>query len=217
MGGDVMRLRNVKNKQEIMEHSSHLVGDPFFYKGRWHELFGNHHPIYLEIGMGKGQFLIEQAKRNPSINYLGIEKFDSVVARALQKIPEDLPNLMVIRANARDIEEMFFHEISLLYLNFSDPWPKKRHQLRRLTSCVFLEKYDSIFVGEKRIIQRTDNQGLFEYSLISFSQNGYILEEVSLDLHQSDSFDGVMTEFEEKFTEAGFPIYRVVAVKKGVN
>lgn len=215
--GDDMRLRNVKNKEMIMNMSPYLITDASSYKGKWSLLFKNNHPIYLEIGMGKGKFLIEQAKKNPDINYLGIEKFDSVVARALQKIPDDLPNLRVIRGNALEIDAMFSHEISLIYLNFSDPWPKKRHALRRLTSPIFLEKYASIFVNDMKIIQRTDNQNLFEYSIESLSKYGYQLENISLDFHKSPYFDGIMTEFEEKFSEEGLPIYRLEAVKKGVN
>lgn len=208
-----MRLRNVKNKEIIMASSPYLVYNAKDYIGSWQELFHNDNPIYLEIGMGKGQFLIAQAMANPEINYIGIEKFDSVIARALEKIPDGLNNLRVIRGNANEIEDMFKNEISLLYLNFSDPWPKQRHALRRLTSPVFLEKYDTIFIGDKKIVQKTDNRHLFEYSLLTYSEYGYVLKEISLNLHEDECSTNIMTEFEEKFVKQGKPIYRVVAVK----
>ena len=157
-----MRLRNLKNKEVIMDQSSYCIKNPEDYKGKWSEYFGNQNPIYIEIGMGKGQFIIQNALQNPHINYIGIEKYDSVIAKALLKVPEGIPNLVMIRGNALEIDSMFDHEISCIYLNFSDPWPKKRHHLRRLSSHVFLEKYESIFKGEKLIEMRTDNRDLFQ-------------------------------------------------------
>lgn len=214
--GDFMRLRNVKNKREIMDNSSYLVRDCFDHKGRWHELFGNDKPIYVEIGMGKGKFIIEHAKMYPEINFIGIEKYDSVVAKGLQKIPDGLDNLLMIRADAMDIGNIFDHEIERIYLNFSDPWPKNRHHLRRLSSRIFLEKYDSLFKGKREIHMRTDNQELYTYSLVSFSENGYILKKISFDLHRDD-MPLITTEYEDKFSKEGLPIYYVECSKDDVQ
>lgn len=207
-----MRLRNVKNKQEIMDASSYLITDAKQYYGKWNNLFNNSNPIHIEIGAGKGNFIINKAIQNPNINFIGIEKFDSVLARCLQKIPDDLNNLKIVRMNALEIEEVFDHEVDTIYLNFSDPWPKKRWHKRRLTSHLFLEKYDSIFKKEKKIIQKTDNRDLFEYSLVSLNTYGYKLVDISLDLHNSSVEDNIETEYEEKFSKLG-PIYYVEAVK----
>ncbi len=208
-----MRLRNVSNKEEILKSSPFLIPDGKVYYGKWNPLFKNKNPIHLEIGMGKGNFLIEMAKRNPNINFVGIEKYDSVVARALVKIPEDLTNLYVIRGNANEIEKMFKHEIDVIYLNFSDPWPKARHSLRRLTSPLFLDKYDSLFKGDYHIYQKTDNRDFFCYSLLSLSSKGYILKDISLDLY-GENRESVPTEFEVKFHDLGLPIYYVEAIKE---
>lgn len=203
-----MRLRNVKNKEEIMNNSSYLVKDPSIYKGKWNEVFSNNKPIYIEIGMGKGQFIINNAINYPNINFIGIEKYDSVIAKGLQKIPDGLNNLLMVRADALDIDNFFTKEIDMIYLNFSDPWPKKRHHLRRLSSSVFLGKYDSIFKGKKTIEMRTDNADLFTYSLVSYSNWGYIFDEVSLDLHK-DNKPLITTEYEDKFSDLNMPIYFV--------
>lgn len=203
-----MRLRNVKNKEEIMDGSSYLIRNPKDYKGKWSSLFNNSNPIYIEIGMGKGKFIIDNAKTYPDINFIGIEKYDSVVAKSLQKIPEGLDNLIIVRGDALEIDEWFDHEIDKIYLNFSDPWPKNRHHLRRLSSRVFLEKYDYIFKNVCDIEMRTDNKDLFTYSLVSFSTNGYVLDEVSLDLH-TDNMPEITTEYEDKFSNNGMQIYYV--------
>ena len=208
-----MRLRNVKNKEEIMNNSSYLVKDCLDHKGSWHKLFGNDNPIYIEIGMGKGQFIINNALNYKDINFIGIEKYDSVIAKALKKVPEGIDNLLMIRADALNIDDIFYKEIDKIYLNFSDPWPKNRHHLRRLSSKVFLSKYDSIFSGTKRIEMRTDNRELFAYSLVSFSNNGYILDAVSLDLHKDD-MPLITTEYEDKFSRQDMPIYFVRCSKK---
>lgn len=207
-----MRLRNVKNKDEILNTSLYLVKNPEENKGKWKEVFGNDKPIYIEIGMGKGKFIIENAISHPDINFIGIEKFDSVLARSLPKIPEGLDNLLIIRMDALNIDNVFSKEIDRIYLNFSDPWPKARHHLRRLSSRVFLEKYDNLFLGDRVIYQRTDNQGLYIYSLMSYSENGYILSDISFDLHK-DKEDLITTEYEDKFSNKGMPIYSVVATK----
>lgn len=207
-----MRLRNVKNKEEILGASPYLVKNPEENIGKWNEVFGNDKPIYIEIGMGKGKFIIENALRYPDINFIGIEKFDSVLARSLPKIPEGLDNLLIIRMDALNIENVFSKEIDRIYLNFSDPWPKARHHLRRLSSKVFLEKYEKIFKGDPEIHQKTDNQGLYIYSLMSYSENGYVLSDITFDLHK-DKEDIITTEYEDKFSSKGMPIYSVVATK----
>ncbi len=206
-----MRLRNLKNKEEILIESKSLILSPEKMKGKWAEHFGNDHPIHLEIGMGKGDFIIENAKRYPDINFIGVEKYDSVIARAVQKLPTDLPNLVLVRANAELVTDFFDREIDLIYLNFSDPWPKKRHAMRRLSSPLFLERYAHIFKDINRIVQKTDNQILFESSLISYVDASYKIEELSLDLHQSEIENNIMTEYEKKFI--GQAIY-YVSVKK---
>lgn len=211
-----VRLRNVKNKEEILRASSYLVDNPKENIGRWNEVFGNDKPIYIEIGMGKGKFIIENAIRYPEINFIGIEKFDSVLARCLPKIPEGLDNLLIIRMDALDIDSVFSSEVSRIYLNFSDPWPKNRHHLRRLSSKVFLDKYDLVFKGNREIYQRTDNQALYIYSLMSYSEHGYVLSDISFDLHK-DKEDLITTEYEDKFSDKGMPIYSVVATGKSVQ
>jgi len=208
-----MRLRNVKNKDEILNNSNYLVKDYSIFKGKWREFFKNDNPIYIEIGMGKGKFIIDNAIRYPNINFVGIEKYDSVIARGLQKIPQGLNNLVVLRADALDIDSIFFQEIDRVYLNFSDPWPKNRHHLRRLSSKVFLEKYDKIFRNRKIIEMRTDNRDLYYYSLISFSEWGYVIKKISFDLHKDD-LPLITTEYEDKFSSEGFPIYYVEVMKK---
>lgn len=208
-----MRLRNVKNKEEIILNSPYFIGDGTIYKGKWNEFFHNNHPIYIEIGMGKGKFIVENAIANPDINYIGIEKYDSVIARALQKVPDGLNNLVMLREDALNIDNIFNHEINHIFLNFSDPWPKKRHHLRRLSSKIFLDKYDSIFESEKTIEMRTDNRDLFQYSLVEFSMHDYTLEKVSLDLHKDD-LPTITTEYEDKFSDKDFPIYYVMCKSK---
>jgi len=208
-----MRLRNVKNKEEILNNSNFLVKDYLDYKGSWNNYFKNDNPIYIEIGMGKGKFIIENAIKYPDINFIGIEKYDSVLAKSLPKIPDNLTNLAIIRMDALNIDNVFSKEISRIYLNFSDPWPKDRHHLRRLTSKVFLEKYDSIFKDIAEIYQRTDNQQLYIYSLESLSSFGYKLSDISFDLHSSASDDLITTEYEDKFSSKGMPIYSLVARK----
>ena len=208
-----MRLRNVKNKEEILHNSSYLVKNPMDNKGKWNKVFNNSNPIYIEIGMGKGKFIIENAIKYPNINFIGIEKFDSVLAKSLPKIPEGLNNLLIIRLDALNIDTIFDKEIDRIYLNFSDPWPKVRHHLRRLTSKVFLSKYDSIFKKNCEIYQRTDNRDLYIYSLMSYSQYGYKLYDISFDLHNTTEEELITTEYEDKFSDKGMPIYSVIARK----
>ena len=212
-----MRLRNVKNKDEILNNSTYLIKNAEDYCGKWDEIFGNDNPIFVEIGMGKGKFIIENALKYPYINFIGIEKFDSIIARSLPKIPEGIKNLFIVRMDANNIDKVFNNEIERIYLNFSDPWPKVRHASRRLSSKVFLDKYDSIFVSNKEIFMRTDNRDLYIYSLMSFSENGYILSDITFDLHGSEDVNLITTEYEDKFSSKGMPIYAVVARKNSVQ
>ncbi len=208
-----MRLRNVKNKEEILNNSKYLVRDAEANCGKWSEVFGNNNPIYIEIGMGKGKFILENALKYPDINFIGIEKFDSILAKSLPKIPDGVNNLLILRLDALNIDKVFDHEISRIYLNFSDPWPKKRHHLRRLSSHIFLEKYDSIFRDSCEIYQRTDNRDLYIYSLESYSQYGYKLSDISFDLHNTTEEELITTEYEDRFSSKGMSIYSVVARK----
>ena len=207
-----MRLRNLKNKEEIIEKSPYLVRNYNDYKGRFNELFNNDNPIYIEIGMGKGKFIVENALKYKNINFIGIERYDNIIARALLWIPEDIPNLKIIRMDANVIDEVFDREVMRIYLNFSDPWPKVRQNKRRLTSKIFLDKYDKIFKGTKEIYFRTDNEGLYTYSIESLSSNGYTLYDVTFDLHRD--FDNLITtEYEDKFISNGDKIYALKARK----
>lgn len=207
-----MRLRNIKNKEEIIESSEYIVKNYKDYVGKWNNLFNNNNPIYLEIGMGMGKFITQNALSNPNINYIGVEKQDNVLARALPNIPKDIPNLKVIRLNALEIDEVFNKDIDLLYLNFSDPWPKARHHSRRLTSNIFLNKYENIFKDKKVIELRTDNEALYIYSLETLSSNGYRLEDITFDLN-STLPERITTEYEDKFINKGNKIYYVKSSK----
>ena len=183
-------------------------------KNKWQKEFNNNNPIYLEIGTGKCKFIIENAYKYPNINFIGIERSDSVLALGVKQIKDDIPNLRLINYDANKIEELFNHEIDLIYLNFSDPWPKKRHAKRRLTSIEFLKKYDNVFKNDKIIVQKTDNRLLFESSIISLTNYEYKIEEISLDLHNSDISDNIKTEYEDKFSNKGCKIYMLRAIKK---
>lgn len=209
-----MRQRNVKNKKEIINNSSYIVINPNEFKGSWNKLFQNDNPIYLEIGMGKGDFIIENARRYSNINFIGIEKFDSIMALAIKKMPEGLDNLKLIRMDALNISDVFDREISRIYLNFSDPWPKPRHEKRRLTSSNFLNLFHKIFKNKEEIVMKTDNRGLFEYSIVSFNENGYFIKEISLDLHNDNREDNIETEYERKFSSKNNVIYYVKVEKK---
>lgn len=208
-----MRLKNVKGAMEIIQNGKYYVSNPYQYKGNYNKLFNNNNPIYIEIGMGKGNFIINNAIKYPNINFIGIEKYDSVFVRAIQKSNElELDNLKLIKIDALNIDEIFKHEISLIYLNFSDPWPKDRHAKRRLTSPNFLSKYNSIFKGVNHIIQKTDNIDLFNYSLTSLQEYGYDIIFMTNDLSNSDRLN-IMTEYEEKFVNMGIKINCLEAKK----
>ena len=204
-----MRIRNVKNKEEILDNCSFLLNNPKEYKGKFKELFNNDNPIYLEIGMGKGRFIYQNAKKYKDINFIGIERFDSIMAKAILKM-EKLDNLILIKYDANLIDDLFDHEIDKIYLNFSDPWPKNRHENRRLTSKLFLEKYKNIFKDKERIEVRTDNRDFFLYSVESLGDMGYLLNDVSFNYQSPDL---IMTEYESKFRGKGANIYHFFAEK----
>jgi tRNA (guanine-N7-)-methyltransferase len=209
-----LRLRNKPwANEKIAQHSDIIIADPVKMVGNWEGVFGNSNPIYIEVGTGKGKFLTELAKRNPDVNYIGVEKFQSVIIHALEKVlKEELPNLKLLNIDAVLLQEIFTKgELSQVYLNFSDPWPKKRHEKRRLTYQSFLDMYQFVLKENGEVHLKTDNQGLFEYSIESFSKYGMVVKNVSLDLHKSDREDNVMTEYEEKFSESGSRIYRCEA------
>ncbi|HGD7086693.1 tRNA (guanosine(46)-N7)-methyltransferase TrmB [Enterococcus faecium] len=209
-----MRVRNRPGAAEMLAaHPNFVISDPTLWKGKWNELFENDHPIHIEIGMGKGQFITGMAKVHPEINYIGVEMQVSVVSIALDKLIEQpLPNLKLLHVDGSALTEYFADsEVDQIYLNFSDPWPKKRHEKRRLTYKTFLAVDEQILRPNGEIHFKTDNQGLFEYSLASFSQYGMILKQVWLDLHQSQFEGNIMTEYEEKFSSKGQRIYRVEA------
>ncbi len=211
-----MRLKKVKDAKERVEASEYYVNTPSEYKGKWNEFFKNNNPIHIEIGMGKGNFVIGMAKTHKDINYIGIEMYDSVMVKAVEKLKQEekpLKNLKLVLIDAMKIDEIFENEISCIYLNFSDPWPKAKHEKRRLTSKIFLEKYDKIFKGQKQIFQKTDNNDLFDFSMVSLVENGYELRNVTRDLHAENVSDNIMTEYEEKFSNAGIKINRLEAYK----
>ncbi len=208
-----MRLRNVKGANEIIEKSKYIIKDYNKYKGKFKKIFQNDNEIHLEIGMGKGDFITKMALKNPNVNFIGIEKFDSVMVRAVQKLEDkQINNLKLIKTDALELDEIFDNEISCIYLNFSDPWPKERHSKRRLTSEIFLKKYDKI-LKTKKIIMKTDNRKLFEYSIISFTNYGYKIEELSLNLYDDNTEENVQTEYENKFVKQGKTIYKITVQK----
>lgn len=204
-----MRLKHIKGSEEKVSLSKVVIKNPEQYKGKWKSVFNNKNKICLEIGMGKGSFLIEHARRNKNVNYIGFEKYPSVLLNALETIEnENLTNIKIICADAYKVDEIFYKEISKLYLNFSDPWPKKRHIKRRLTSDVFLKKYNSIFKGLKVIEQKTDNDELFNFSLESYKLNHYIVVKKN-----TNYFDDIRTEYENKFISKGKNINYVKVIK----
>ena len=210
-----MRLRNIPGAKEAIANSELVVQEPKELKGRWHERFGNENLLYIEVGMGKGQFIMEMARRNPQINYLGIEVYESVLLRALQKAEgeEALPNLLFVCMDARELPEVFDKgEVDRVYLNFSDPWPKDRHAKRRLTSHEFLERYNQILAEDGQIEFKTDNSGLFEFSLAEASNLPWQVKEHTFDFHHDELMNSgnVMTEYEEKFSALGNPIHKMI-------
>lgn len=215
--GIKMRLRNVKGSRENIADSEFVIHDETTMKGKWHEFFGNDNPIHIEIGMGKGRFMMDLAAQNPDINYVGIEKYSSVLIRAIEKQTElKLPNLVFIRMEAEYIADVFDKgEVGYIYLNFSDPWPKDRHAKRRLTSKEFLARYEQILAADGGVTFKTDNVPLFDFSLEQVDEAGWELLNKTYDLHNSEYNEGnIMTEYEERFSSMGNPICRLMSRPK---
>ena len=209
-----MRLRNVTGSRDMIAQSKYVVHEPEKCKGKWKEVFGNDRPVHIEIGMGKGKFIMGMAEAHPDINYIGIEKYSSVLLRAIQKMEEnELPNVVFIRMDAEDICEVFDKgEIDKIYLNFSDPWPKDRHAKRRLPSKEFLARCDQFLIPDGRLEFKTDNKDLFEFALEELEPAGWKAEVVTRDLHHDEKLcqGNIMTEYEEKFSAQGNPIYKYI-------
>lgn len=216
-----MRLRNIPAAQSAVENHKYVINEPSACKGKWAEVFKNNNPIYIEIGMGKGKFITELAMNNPNFNYIGIERYSSVLYRALQKRDElkseiQIQNLLYLCADAKDISDIFEeNEVKGIYLNFSDPWPKERHAKRRLMSGFFLERYDQILSKEGRIEFKTDNTDLFAFALDEVKESKWKLEQFTYDLHRDEFMNegNVMTEYEEKFSSKGNPICKLIAYR----
>lgn len=211
-----MRLRNVPGSRETIAEHRLCILEEEPQAGNWHSIFGNDHPVFIEVGMGKGQFITTLAMRNPDINYIGIEKYSSVLVRALEKVDamETAPgNLRFIRMDAENLCSMFEEgEVNRIYLNFSDPWPKDRHAKRRLTSQEFLKRYDKILKPEGRVEFKTDNKDLFQFSLEQVEPAGWKLDAFTWDLHHDAALNegNVMTEYEQKFSSMGNPICKMI-------
>jgi len=208
-----MRLRNVKGAREAMIESEYTVNSPEELKGCWREHFGNGNPIHLEIGTGKGRFLTTLATNNPDINYVGIEKYSSVLIRALEKQEElKLPNLIFIRMDAENVTDIFEkEEVDKIYLNFSDPWPKDRHAKRRLTSRQFLGRYNEFLKKDGTVEFKTDNRALFDFSVEETKEAGWNMKAITYDPHNSEMNEGnIMTEYEIRFSSEGVPINKMI-------
>ena len=211
-----MRLRNITGSRDVIAASPYVVQEAVQKDcpGTWHEIFGNNHPIYIEIGMGKGKFIHTCAKEHPEINYVGIEKYSSVLLRAIQKMEEEeLPNLKFLRMDAEDIASVFGKgEVDKIYLNFSDPWPKDRHAKRRLPSREFLARYDVILKEGARLEFKTDNRDLFDFAVEELEPAGWKAEVITYDLHSDEILmvGNIMTEYEEKFSSMGNPICKYI-------
>lgn len=209
-----MRLRHIPGSEEAILNSPYVVHQPEQYRGNYRDLFGNDNPMEIEVGMGKGRFIMELAALNPGINYIGIERYPSVLLRALQKRQElELPNIYFMCVDAKRLNEIFsLGEVARIYLNFSDPWPKDRHARRRLTSPEFMKVYDQILAADGTVEFKTDNQGLFTYSLEAIPEAGWRIDAFTRDLHHSPMAEGnVMTEYETKFSAMGNPICKLIA------
>ena len=209
-----MRLRNITGSREVIADSRYVIHEEDWKPGSWHDIFGNDHPIRIEIGMGKGQFIHALAKLHPEINYVGIEKYSSVLLRAIQKMEEEeLPNLKFVRMDAEDILKVFGPgEVDRIYLNFSDPWPKDRHAKRRLPSEAFLRRYDVILKKDGQLEFKTDNRPLFDFAVEELEPAGWKAEVITYDLHADEKLmeGNVMTEYEEKFSSMGNPICKYI-------
>lgn len=207
-----MRVRKKSWTEEELKSNQYIVHNPEELKGKWAELFGNNNPVFVEIGCGKGRFISQNAVVYPDINFVGIERQPTVIACAARKVANDAKNMALICGNVENISDFFeIRELKRLYINFCDPWPKKKWAKRRLTHHNFLESYKKLFGDEGEIFFKTDNQDLFEFSLNEFCENNWKLSNIALDLHKSDYQLNIMTEYEEKFSEKGMPIYRLEA------
>lgn len=209
-----LRRKSLLHQRVAPYKGTYVVEEPQQHKGKWHELFGNDHPLHVELGTGKGRFISTLAEQNPHINYIGIEYQESVIYFAAQKVAvKELKNLLLLRFNINDITSIFAPgEVDRFYINFCDPWPKKRHAKRRLTHQEFLGKYAQILEPGHEIHFKTDNEPLFEFSLNELSGTGFTLKNISLDLHNSEFAGNIMTEYEEKFSSRGMRIFRCEAI-----
>ena len=209
-----MRLRNITGADTYIENSEYVVQDEKSKKGCWGEVFGRKAPLHIEVGMGKGQFMMQLALQNPDINYVGIEMYSSVLLRAVQKMEENpIPNLRFIRMDAREIEEVFDkEEVDKIYLNFSDPWPKDRHAKRRLPSRQFLARFDQILKKDGNLEFKTDNKDLFDFAVEEVEPAGWKIDAITYDLHHDEVMNqgNILTEYEEKFSSKGNPIYKYI-------
>ena len=213
-----MRLRHIPGSEQQIEESPFVISGPEEFRGQWNMFFGNENPLHIEVGMGKGRFITELAAAHPEINYIGIERYTSVLLKAVEKRSLlFLPNLYFLCVDARTLPDIFAEgEVDRIYLNFSDPWPKDRHAKRRLTSPQFMALYDRILAPEGQVEFKTDNMGLFDYSLESIPEAGWTITASTKDLHHSDMADGnIMTEYEAKFSAMGNPICKLIAVRHG--
>ena len=204
-----MEYNVVKNASGILNSSKYYVSNPTKYKGKWNDFFGNHNPIYLELGTGRGEFIIQMAKKYPEYNFIGLELNESQIATAAKKLErENIKNLKLIKDDARNIVSIFGKEIDTIYLTFSEPWPKKRDERNRFTHESYLKLYDRIYKKDKHIILKTDNKGLFAYSLETLSNYWYVFDTVSLDLHNDErNIPNLMTDFEIQYYKEKRPIY----------
>ena len=213
-----MRLRHIPGSEQQIEESPFVISGPEEFRGQWNMFFGNNNPLHIEVGMGKGRFITELAAAHPEINYIGIERYTSVLLKAVEKRSLlFLPNLYFLCVDARTLPDIFAEgEVDRIYLNFSDPWPKDRHAKRRLTSPQFMALYDRILAPEGQVEFKTDNMGLFDYSLESIPEAGWTIIASTKDLHHSDMAEGnIMTEYEAKFSAMGNPICKLIAVRSG--
>ena len=213
-----MRLRHIPGSEQQIEESPFVISGPEEFRGQWNRFFGNNNPLHIEVGMGKGRFITELAAAHPEINYIGIERYTSVLLKAVEKRSLlFLPNLYFLCVDARTLPDIFAEgEVDRIYLNFSDPWPKDRHAKRRLTSPQFMALYDRILAPEGQVEFKTDNMGLFDYSLESIPEAGWTIIASTKDLHHSDMAEGnIMTEYEAKFSAMGNPICKLIAVRSG--
>jgi len=211
-----MQYKIIKNADKIVKGSKYVVNNPYENKNKWSKVFGNNNPIKLELGMGRGNFIVEMAKKYPNINFIGLELYDSQMVSAVEKLQSsNLKNILLINCDAREIDKIFGKEIDTIYLTFSEPWPKKHDEKKRFTHESYLKLYDKIFKKDKHIILKTDNKGLFAYSLEALSQYWYSFNRVSLDLHNDENkIDNIMTDFEKQYFKEKRPIYYVDAIFK---